>query len=111
MVGLDFFLWAFSCHVSAFSTVKTCSFSFAAVHFSLAGFLSLSAGRLLHRCLAFACALRRRGLSIGVLLFWLLGLTAGALVSILVSIGPVQNGIIAFSYSDHLVPSVFWSEL
>ena len=111
MVGLYFLLWALIRYVSAFSRVEAGTFCLAPIHFSLAGLLGLGVGLLFHWCLTLACALRRRGLSICVLLFWLVGFAAGALASILVSTSSVYSGIIAFSYSDHLVPYVFWSEL
>ena len=111
MVCLDFFLWAFICHVSTFSTVKTCSFYFAAVHLSLARLLGLGVGLLFRWSLTFSRILRRSGLSIGVLWLRLVGLAVGALASLLVSSCSVHSGIVAFSYSNHLVPGVFWPEL
>jgi len=55
MVGLNFFFWAFICHVSAFATVQAGSFSLAAVHFSLTWLIGFGIGPLLDGGLSFAC--------------------------------------------------------
>jgi len=55
MVGLNFFLWAFICHMSAFATVETGSFCLAAVHLGLTWLVGLGIGPLLSRGLSFAC--------------------------------------------------------
>jgi len=57
MVRLNFFLWAFICHVSAFATVETGSFCLAAVHFNLTWLVGLGIGPLPSRGLSFAVLL------------------------------------------------------
>jgi len=116
MVGLNFFLWAFICHVSAFATVETGSVCLAAVHLSLTWLVGLGIGSLLGRGLSFACPPRRwcsRGLAVGILFLWCMGFAASSLASIaaFVAASSVYSSIVAFCHSHHLVPGIFWSEL
>jgi len=48
-VGLNFFLWAFICNVTALATLETGSFCLAAVHFILTWLVGLGIGPLLSR--------------------------------------------------------------
>jgi len=78
MLDFDFLLWAFICHVSAFATVETGSFSLPAVPFSLAGFLILGLGLLLCWGFSFVFRFDSGGFSIGSDILWFVWLAAGA---------------------------------
>jgi len=116
MVGLNFLLWTFICHVSTFATVETGSFCLAAIHFSLTGFVGLGIGPLLRWGLSFAfisghqCASR---LAVGILFLWCKGFAARSLASIaaFIASSSVHGGVIAFCQSYHQVPGIIWPEL
>jgi len=55
MVCVNFFLWAFICNVSVFTTVETGSFCFAAVYIRVTWLVGLGIGPLLGWGLSFAC--------------------------------------------------------
>jgi len=78
MVGFDFLLWAFICHVCAFITVETGSFGLPAIHFSLAGLLVLGIGFLLCWGFSFVFGFDCGGFSIGRGILWFVWFVAGA---------------------------------